>query len=194
VHTPDPDDFDALIFDCDGTLVDTMPAHYASWCAALAAVGMTFDHDRFLALAGMSTVATVETLAREQGVTCDALAVARDKDQRHRARTDTDPPIEVVVAIARRAYGVKKLAVASGNVTDLVIATLRGAGIAELFPVVVGADQVVHGKPAPDVFLRAASLLCAAPSRCLVYEDGDLGIRAARAAGMSVVDVRPWLK
>jgi beta-phosphoglucomutase-like phosphatase (HAD superfamily) len=194
----DPDDvipghYDALIFDCDGTLVDTMPAHYAAWCIALATVGITFSEERFYALAGVPTAKIVETLAREQGVSCDAFAVGLAKDRCYVARGHHGPAIDVVVAIARREEGKRKLAVASGNVTDLVMQTLRAAGIDSLFSVVVGADQVAHGKPAPDVFLRAASLLSMPPSRCIVYEDGDPGIEAARAAGMAVVDVRPWL-
>lgn len=189
----DPGAYDALIFDCDGTLVDTMPGHYIIWREMLAGVGIALTHERFLALAGVSSVGTVEILAKEHGVTCDAVAIATEKDRRYLVRDATDRPIEIVVRIAREARGKKKLAVASGNVTTIVHRTLRGAGIDELFEVVVGADQVVHGKPAPDVFLRAASLLGVAPARCVVFEDADLGIRAAKAAGMGIIDVRPWL-
>ncbi len=193
---PIPDAYDALIFDCDGTLVDTMPGHYVVWCEALATVSITLSHDRFHALAGVPSLATVETLAREQAVSCDAIAIAREKDRRYLAREATpseDAAIEVVVQIARREHGRKKLGVASGNVTNIVERTLRAAGIDGLFSVLVGADQVTHGKPAPDIFLRAASLLEVEPARCVVYDDADLGIRAAHAAGMAVVDVRRWL-
>lgn len=189
----DLDPYDALIFDCDGTLVDTMPGHFVIWKDTLAEHGIPLDEKRFYALAGVSSVGTVEILAREHGVTVDAAAIAIEKDRRYLAREASDAPIGVVVRLAREAHGKKKLAVASGNVTAIVERTLRGAGIAELFEVVVGADQVAHGKPAPDLFLRAASLLDVAPARCVVLEDADLGLRAAHAAGMAAVDVRPWL-
>lgn len=189
----DPSAYDALIFDCDGTLVDTMPGHFVIWRDTLAPLGIPLDETRFYALAGVSSVGTVEILAREHGVTVDAASVAREKDRRYLAREATDRPIDVVVRIAREARGKKKLAVASGNVTSIVQRTLRGAGIDDLFEVVVGADQVAHGKPAPDLFLRAASLVGVAPARCVVLEDADLGIQAAHAAGMTAIDVRPWL-
>ncbi len=189
----DPSAYDALIFDCDGTLVDTMPGHFVIWRDTLAPLGIALDETRFYALAGVSSVGTVEILAREHGVTVDAAAVARQKDRLYLAREATDRPIDVVVGIAREARGKKKLAVASGNVTSIVQRTLRGAGIDDLFEVVVGADQVAHGKPAPDLFLRAASLVGVTPARCVVLEDADLGIQAAHAAGMTAIDVRPWL-
>ncbi len=188
-----PERYTGLIFDCDGTLVDTMPAHYVAWNRALEPHGLVFEHPRFLALAGKSSVATVELLAREQGVTVDAVAVAHAKDELYRRGAHDNPPIEAVASIARREHGRRKLAVASGNTTDIVEATLRGAGLAHLFPVIVGADQVTRGKPAPDTFLRAAALLQLSPEHCAVFEDADLGLEAARAAGMLAVDIRPWL-
>src|SRR5687768_1742962 len=97
-----PAEYRALIFDCDGTLVDTMPAHYVAWCRALEPHGIVLSDAQFLALAGKSTVATVELLAREQNVSCDAAAVARAKDDLYRRGEHNAPPIEVVAAIARR--------------------------------------------------------------------------------------------
>jgi HAD superfamily hydrolase (TIGR01509 family) len=187
-----PPEYTALIFDCDGTLVDTMPAHYVAWCRALEPHGIALGHEQFLALAGKSTVATVELLAREQNVTCDAATIARAKDDLYRNGEHNAPAIEIVAAIARRERGRRKLAVASGNTTDIVHATLRGAGIHELFEVVIGADQVTRGKPAPDTFLLAAERLGAKPASCVVYEDADLGLQAARAAGMVAIDIRSF--
>ena len=189
-----PHSIKALIFDCDGTLVDTMPAHYVAWCEALKPHGLTLTNERFYALAGVPTVTIVELLAREQGIECNAIAIATEKDQRYLEVDIECPPIEPVVEIARREYGRRKLAVASGNRSDIVRATLRGAEIEDLFEVVVGADHVARGKPAPDLFLHAAQLVSVKPFACLVFEDADLGLEAGRAAGMEVVDVRPWLR
>lgn len=193
--TPDeplPESIEALIFDCDGTLVDTMPAHYRAWCAALEPLGIAFSEERFYSLAGVPTAAIVELLAREQGVECDAAAVARNKDALYLALEHRGDGIDAVVRVARRELDRRKLAVASGGKREVVISTLRAAGLLELFPVIVTAEDVQHGKPAPDVFLRAAELLAVPPSRCAVYEDADLGLEAGRSAGMLVVDIRPW--
>lgn len=189
-----PANITALIFDCDGTLVDTMPAHFAAWSDALKRYGIVLSEERFYALAGVPTTTIVEMLAREQGITCNAAKIAEEKDQRYLEVEIECPAIDVVVDIARENVGQRKMAVASGNRSDIVRATLRGADVEDLFDVVVGADHVAHGKPAPDLFLHAAKLLSTPPSQCMVFEDAALGLEAGRAAGMTVVDVRPWLR
>ncbi|MFO0681724.1 MAG: HAD-IA family hydrolase [Sandaracinus sp.] len=188
-----PDDVEGLIFDCDGTLVDTMPAHFVVWREVLAEHGIDFPEKLFYELAGVPSVGVVAAAARAQGVEVDARVVGALKDARYLSREDKGAAIAPVVAIARAERGRRKLAVASGNVTEIVMRTLRGARIDDLFEVVVGADQVARGKPSPDVFLRAAERIGVPPPACLVYEDGDLGIEAARAAGMRWVDVRPLI-
>lgn len=187
-----PARFRGLIFDCDGTVVDTMPVHYAAWCRALSEVGIRFPEDRFYSFAGAPTVTIIQTLAREQGVTCDAEAVAHEKERIYVASMGELEPIHSVVAIARREKGKRKMAIASGGWKRVVKESLAVIGVEDLFDAIVGADDVVHGKPSPDVFLRAAELIGVAPAACVVYEDGELGFEAARRAGMEVIDVRPW--
>ena len=97
-----------------------------------------------------------------------------------------------MVAIARREKGKRKLAVASGGWKRVVKESLTLVGVEDLFDAIVGADDVEKGKPEPDVFLKAAEKIGVLPGNCLVYEDGDLGIEAAKRAGMEVIDVRPW--
>jgi beta-phosphoglucomutase family hydrolase len=184
------EDIEGLVFDCDGTLVDTMPAHFRAWTEALAPHGLVLSEQQFYALAGVPTVRIVEILSAEQHVEVDPVAIGRAKDQRYVDLDDHGGPIEKVVSIARAERGRRKLAVASGNFTALVRLTLESAGIGDLFEIVIGADQVKHGKPAPDMFLLAAEKIGVPPSRCLVYEDADLGLEAARAAGMRAVDIR----
>jgi beta-phosphoglucomutase-like phosphatase (HAD superfamily) len=185
-----PPDIEGLIFDCDGTLVDTMPAHFRAWGEALAPHGLVLSEKQFYALAGVPTVRIVEILSTEQRVEVDPIAIGREKDQRYLDLDDHGGPIEKVVSIARAEKGRRRLAVASGNFTELVRITLRSAGIEDLFEIVIGADRVKHGKPAPDMFLLAAEEIGVPPGRCLVYEDADLGLEAARAAGMRAVDIR----
>ncbi len=191
-HAEIPADVRGLIFDCDGTLVDTMPLHYVAWVKALEHVGIHFPEERFYSFAGAPTRTIIEILAKEQGIACNAEAVAVEKERIYTESLERLEPIHSVIEIARREKGRRKLAVASGGWKRVVKASLTVVGIEEMFEAIVGADDVVHGKPAPDVFLRAAELLGLKPEECVVYEDGEMGIVAARAAGMRVIDVRPW--
>lgn len=191
-QAPIPQKFRGLIFDCDGTLVDTMPVHYRAWSKALALHGLSLPEDRFYAFAGAQSPTIVATIAREQGVTCDPVAVAHEKEEYYEASLRDLDPIPSVVEIARREHGIRKLAVASGGRPPAVRTSLAVIGIEQLFDVVVGMGDVPRGKPAPDLFLKAAQLIHVPPEHCLVYEDGDLGIQAAIAAGMAFIDVRPW--
>jgi HAD superfamily hydrolase (TIGR01509 family) len=181
---------DALIFDCDGTLADTMPAHYRAWLEILRPYGVTFVEDRFYSLGGMPAGQIIELLFAEAGKVADLELLTRQKEQAFIAHSNEIRPIEKVVAIARRARGRTPMAVASGGHRHIVERTLRQLGILEWFPVLVTAEDTARHKPEPDVFLEAARRLRVPPAGCTVYEDTDLGIEAARRAGMHWVDVR----
>lgn len=187
-----PADVKGLIFDCDGTLVDTMPLHYLAWREALESVKIVFPEDRFYSFAGAPTKTIIEILSKEQGVACDAQAVAEAKEHLYVESLQKLEPIHSVIEIAKREKGRRKLAVASGGWKRVVKASLAVVGIDDMFDALVGADDVVHGKPAPDIFLKAAAMIGLEPHECVVYEDGDMGFKAAIAAKMRVIDVRPW--
>ena len=189
---PIPDQYQGLIFDCDGTVVDTMPVHYRAWCQALTPLNIQFPEERFYSFAGATSPAIVRTLAREQGITCDPYVVSRRKEDIYEASLSGLEPIPSVVAIARREQGRRKLAVASGGRILAVKASLAVIGVEQLFDAIVGMEHVTHGKPDPELFLKAAELIGVPPPNCLVYEDGDLGLEAAHRAGMGCIDVRPW--
>jgi beta-phosphoglucomutase-like phosphatase (HAD superfamily) len=180
----------ALIFDCDGTLADTMPAHYRAWVEILQPYGISFPEDRFYAMGGMPTGKIVEALFSEVGKVPDVEALTRQKEEAFVAKMGAIRPVEKVVAIARRGRGTTPMAVASGGHRHMVELTLRHIGILDWFPVLVAAEDTLRHKPEPDVFLEAARRLGVAPAACTVYEDTDLGIEAARRAGMRWVDVR----
>jgi HAD superfamily hydrolase (TIGR01509 family) len=180
----------ALIFDCDGTLADTMPAHYRAWVEILRPHGIAFPEDRFYAMGGMPTGKILELLFAEAGKVADVEVLTRRKEVAFIEKMAEIRPIEKVVAVARKARGLLPMAVASGGHRAMVEMTLRQIGILEWFPVIVGAEDTVRHKPEPDVFLEAARRLDVSPQRCTVYEDTDLGIEAARRAGMQWVDVR----
>ncbi len=187
-----PEQFKGLIFDCDGTLVDSMPLHYLAWKKAMQHVGIHISQEQFYFFAGMPTVTIIETLAKEQNVVCDAQAAAEEKERLFLENIEQLEPIHSVIEIVHREQGRRKMAVASGGWRSVIDRSLAAVGLAGMFDAIVGADDVARGKPAPDIFLKAAECLGLNPAECLVYEDGNLGIEAATAAGMQVIDVRPW--
>jgi HAD superfamily hydrolase (TIGR01549 family) len=180
----------ALIFDCDGTLADTMPAHYQAWLEILRPHGIAFPEDRFYSMGGMPTGKILERLFSEVGRLPDIEALTRQKEAAFMEKLDEIRPVEKVVEVARRARGTTPMAVASGGHRHMVELTLRQIGILDWFPVLVAAEDTTRHKPEPDVFLEAARRLGVAPTECTVYEDTDLGIEAAQRAGMRWVDVR----
>jgi beta-phosphoglucomutase family hydrolase len=187
-----PEHFRGLIFDCDGTLVDTMPLHYLAWKAAMDAVNIRITEEQFYSFSGMPTVTIIETLANQQNVICDAWAAAEEKERLFLENLESLEPIHSVIEIVHREKGRRKMAVASGGWKSVINQSLAAVGLDGIFDAMVSAGDVKHGKPAPDIFLKAAECLHLKPEECLVYEDGDLGIEAAHAAGMQVIDVRPW--
>ncbi len=187
-----PEHIGGLIFDCDGTLVDTMPMHYRAWQTALGEAGIPLAEEEFYRLAGMPTLQIAQALALEHKSNVSGEHITHRKEEAYIESIPGIALIPAVVAIARREHGRRRLSVASGGIHRIVDEQLRAAGLLDLFPVVICAYDVEHGKPAPDSFLAAASRMGLKPEQCIVYEDGELGFQAAAAAGMSCVDVRPW--
>jgi HAD superfamily hydrolase (TIGR01509 family) len=183
--------YDAVIFDCDGTLVDSMPAHFEAWCEALALYGAggVFKEDVFLAMGGRPTRDIVVELNDEYDLRLNPEAVAFAKREAFLKRMDSVRLIDEIAAFAESLRGKMPMAVASGGSRMVVEKTLRVVGISDWFDEVVTADDVVEGKPAPDIFLHAARLLGVVPSRCLALDDAPAGILAAQRAGMQVIAV-----
>lgn len=182
-----------LIFDCDGTLADTMPLHWRAWQAMAARHRFHITEERFYALAGIPSRDILRDLGREQRLDFDPLLVAREKEQEYLTLLEHVAPIEHIVAIARAQHRQRPLAVASGGTRHIIERVLVHLGIRSLFDTVVTSEDVRLQKPAPDIFLEAARRLGVPPGACLAYEDADLGLQAIRAAGMLAVDVREIL-
>ncbi len=184
----------AFIFDLDGTLADTMPSHYVAWTKVAANHGLTFPEARFYSLGGVPTDKIAAMLITEAGLTLDPKAIALEKEQTYYEGLGPGGirAIDPVLALARRHHENHEgpLAVASGSVRRLVTRTLDALGIADWFAAVVTAEDTARHKPEPDVFLEAARRVNADPASCIVYEDTDIGLEAARRAGMRPVDVR----
>ena len=184
----------ALIFDCDGTLADTMPLHWRAWQTITSRHQITFTEDRFYALGGVPSRDILRMLCEEQKLGLDPLAIAKEKEKAYLELLPHVGPIEVVVAIAQNHAGKLPMGVASGGSRKAIESVLAHLGIRELFQAVVTNEDVVNQKPAPDIFLEAARRLGVAPQFCRGYEDTDLGMRAIRAAGMEAIDVRVLLR
>jgi beta-phosphoglucomutase family hydrolase len=177
-------DFDGYIFDCDGTLADSMPIHYEAWKAALDEYGADFPEALFYELGGTPTVQIVSILNERHGTDMDPVTVAAKKEAIYVEKLTHIQPIEPVVQLAQDFFGKKPLAVASGGHRAVVTKTLTALGIVEMFDTIVGCEDYENGKPAPDPFLEAARRLAVPPEKCLVFEDTSLGTQAAEAAGM----------
>ena len=183
-------DIRGIIFACDGTLADTMPPHYEAWVETLARHGLTLDEDRFYAMGGWPTLKVARHLIAESGRPIDAEALSRDKEAAFERRIDEVRPIEPVVAAVREHRGVLPMAVATSGVRPVCERILDAIRLRDVFDTVVTCEDVTRHKPEPDVFLEAARRIGVAPASCLVYEDTDPGVEAARRAGMRCVDVR----
>jgi HAD superfamily hydrolase (TIGR01509 family) len=182
-----PGDFAAFIFDCDGTLADTMPTHYRAWQAALGRHADKLPEAMFYELGGVPAAGIIALLNERHGLALAIDETVATKEHLFLDFASEIAAIEPVVALAREYHGLKPLAVASGGLRRVVLKTLRALGIADLFQAVVTSEDYHRGKPAPDPFLEAALRLRVRPEECLVFEDTVTGIAAATAAGMQSV-------
>ena len=183
-----------LIFDCDGTLADTMPLHWRAWQLIASKYKLDFPEDRFYALGGVPSRDIAKMLAEEQGVTLDFIAAAHEKENAYLPLMEQVEPVQAVVEIARAHHGKIPMAVASGGTQRVINSVLEHLKIRELFDAVVTSEMVKRQKPAPDIFLEAARRIGVDPKFCRGYEDTDLGLQAIRAAGMEAVDARKLYK
>jgi beta-phosphoglucomutase family hydrolase len=179
-----------LIFDCDGTLADTMPLHWRAWQMIIQRHGLHFPEDRFYSLGGVPSRDILRMLAEEQGRSLDHIAIAHEKEEAYLPLMAEVEPIHGVVEIAKAHQGKIPMAVASGGTQRIICQVLEHLKIRQLFDAVVTSEMVKHQKPAPDIFLEAARRIGVDPKFCRAYEDTDLGLQAIRSAGMDAVDVR----
>lgn len=182
-----------IVFDCDGTLADTMPLHWRAWRSVTERHGIVFSEERFYSLGGVPSRDILKTLRDEQGLSIDPLKVSKEKEDAYLELLAHVGPIEMVVDVAHENFGKIPLAVASGGTRVVIEKVLVHMGIRQLFAAVVTSEDVTNQKPAPDIFLEAARRIGVPPEFCRAYEDTDLGMQAIRAAKMEAVDVRVLL-
>jgi HAD superfamily hydrolase (TIGR01509 family) len=181
--------FQAYIFDCDGTLVDSMPLHYIAWVEALKQHDAPFEftEEVFYAHAGIKEQDVVKILNAQHGTNIDPVSVDELKMEIFRRRIPEVQPVRPVAEFAKSLEGRFPMAVASGSEEPTVRGCLEATGLIHLFETIITPKLVKHGKPAPDMFLLAAERMGITPSECLVLEDGKSGLEAAKAAGMQAV-------
>jgi beta-phosphoglucomutase-like phosphatase (HAD superfamily) len=185
LHLP-PRRYEAFIFDCDGTLVDSMPLHFAAWRDAFGRFQAPFEFtwSLFQSRAGMGLEQTVRELNLQFGASLDPVAVVQAQVAASERLLETVRAIDPVAHFAREVAATSPVSVASGGKRHHVARSLRVTGLEVLFPVVVTQEDVTRGKPDPEMFLLAAERMGVGPAQCLVIEDSPLGLEAAKAAGM----------
>lgn len=185
---------EALIFDCDGTLVDTPTLYAKAWQEAFSNAGSEMRREWYLERAGLSEQVLMEAFEKDFGVTLNRELLVADCRSYLQQNIGHVEEISVVSDIARRHKGQKPIAVASGGPVTAVLPSLEATNLLDLFDTIVTVEDVSHPKPAPDLFLEAARRLGVDPDACLVFEDSPQGIEAAQNAGMQVVDVNGMSK
>lgn len=184
-----PGECAAMIFDFDGTLVDSQPVLFPALAAALSHRGIHLDPDWYFANPGVAH----RDLVRALDPDVDVDAVLDETEELSLARIDDVRIIEPVAQLALDRPADIRAAIATGSRRRFVQAGLGAEGLTGVFDAVVVRDDVSRGKPSPDIFLHAARLLQVPAHRCVVFEDADSGIAAAIAAGMRAIDVRQRL-
>jgi beta-phosphoglucomutase family hydrolase len=186
-------DFRAYLFDCDGTIADSMPLHYKAWKRALADYGATYEEELFYAWGGKPVRKIIADLNEMQGLNMPVDSLAARKESYYHEQLHELQGIPEVIEHIEAQHGRIPFAVVSGSRRDSVVGSLTALNLLDKFDILVCAEDYAHGKPAPDGFLLAATKLGVAPENCLVFEDTELGIQAATAAGMaSVLVAQPF--
>lgn len=185
------EEYAALIFDMDGTLVDSGQLHEFSWTATLAKYNIPIDGPLMRTLAGVPTQQTLEILIQKFRcpVQSSVLEMNAFKEQCVRENLHRFVKPTALVEVVEKYHGIKPMAIGTGAHTPEALLVLKQCGLDQYLNVVVGADQVKNPKPAPDTFLRCAELLGVDASQCVVFEDSKLGLEAAARAGMVGIDV-----
>ncbi len=182
-------DFRAYLFDCDGTIAESMPLHYIAWKTALAEWDCVYPEALFYSWGGKPTREIIADLNAMNGLTMPVEEVAERKEELYFELLPQLIAIPEVVEHIEAQQGKIPFAVVSGGRRNSVERTLATIGLLGRFETIVGSEDYANSKPAPDGFLLAAERLGVAPEHCLVFEDTDLGIGAATAAGMASVKV-----
>jgi HAD superfamily hydrolase (TIGR01509 family) len=189
-----PEHIRGLIFDCDGTLIDSMPLHMKGWEQVIKASGGAWDYEFFYSKRGTPEERIVQLYNEHSGMKLNPREIVRMKHEYFRSFSAVElKPIPQVIEVVDRYRGKLPMAVASGGVREIVNLELEALGIKDCFTAVLTADDHINPKPAPDIFLESARRIGVEPKYCQVFEDGDFGLEAAQSAGMLPTDIRLFI-
>jgi HAD superfamily hydrolase (TIGR01509 family) len=183
--------FGAYLFDCDGTIVDSMPLHYLAWKKALSEWGCDFSEKLFYEWGGMPVADIISTLNGRHGLSMPVEQVGRRKENLYYELLPELRPVAEVLEHIQAQQGRIPFGVVSGSTRESVMASLTVVKLLDRFQTLVCAGEYKNGKPDPEGFLKAAANLGVAAKNCLVFEDTEMGIQAAKAAGMGWTKVPP---
>ena len=185
--------FEAYLFDCDGTIVDSMPLHYVAWTRVLAEWNCEFPENTFYSWGGYPVTKIISRLNEECGLSMPVEIVAKRKEDMYYEILPQLRAVPEVLEQIEAQHGKIPFAVVSGSTRASVTASLKALNLLDKFDVLVCAGEYEHGKPHPEPFLTAAAKLGVPAHTCLVFEDTEMGIQAATAAGMKSVKIlQPW--
>jgi len=191
---PVPDYIQALIFDCDGTLADSMPIHLNAWCELFGEYGFDCPLEFLDSRKGAPVANIVRDYNQIFNTSIDPEKFAEQKERRFEDKLLQIKPVQPVLDTAIFFHQKLPMAVVSGSPLLSVTQSLQVIGAEYLFHVIVTMDDGLPPKPSPDMFLAAAKQLGVDPRFCQVFEDGDYGLQGAEDAGMLATDIRPYLK
>lgn len=184
----------ALIFDLDGTVANTMQNHLTSWQEAVSPYGIDFKADLFLSLTGKPRTATILKLNEQFGTNMDPIAVGKVKGASFNTLVELTKEISVVADVVRKYHTILPMSIGTGSTRNGARKTLEVIEMSHYFDFVITSNDISNPKPHPETFLKCAELMKIHPHDCIVFEDGILGIEAAKEAGMMVVDVNDYYK
>lgn len=187
-----PEGIKGLIFDMDGTLLNSTPVHYKAWLEACQPFGVEFSYDFFITLTGRPVVELGKDLIERYKMDADPFELVARKEQLVKSNLHNVQIIKPVFEVVKNFQGRLPMAVGTGASRERANKLLTDSGIIDRFDVIVTSDDVNNYKPHPETFLKAAEYIQVQPEDCLVFEDGHLGMDAATSAGMQVIDVKPF--
>lgn len=189
-----PQQAKGLIFDLDGTVANTMQNHFTAWRKAVTPYGIDFNANLFRSLTGMPRIATILKLNELFGTNMDTKKVGSVKATHFKTLVDLTEEISVVADVVRKYHTILPMSIGTGSTKLGAKKTLEIIEMQQYFNTVITSDDIEKPKPHPETFLKCANLMGVSPKDCVVFEDGILGIQAAKEAGMMVVDVNDYYK